>query len=858
MVSSVDLNRRLRRVRLWARRDIVRLLLAAIAVHTFAVLLVFWRYAFAPNTVSDPGDPLLLIWIMEWVQRALLSSPATLFDAPMFHPFTSTLAYSDPLIPQALVALPLRSLGLGPVSAYNVVYLGGIVAAGVLTTLLFYELTGDRMAALVGGLVATFPNARLFHLAHMQVQVTFFWPLALLLVHRTLRHPDVRVSGALALTLAVTPLASLYHGLYMALLLPPFSLALWISKRPRLVSRLLHLAGATAAAGLLLVPFGRIYSRSLGHLGQSRSQRLWSQLSDYLGISQLADVGRWLPSGSVLREAASQWVGAGAAWLLPIALAGIGVEALRRHGRVRASTGLPQWARDCLPYAILGSLAIALSLGPRVRWRGHDLVANPLSAVTHLPAVREIRNFQRLAFVVGLAGGALVAFGLAEAVRRRHRRLAFCGGAFACVTTLLPSFSTSLPAYRPPRPEQLPAVYQWLSKQPEPLVLYELPLPRHGEPMEYLWAAAIHRKRLIHGFSGYLPLTDLALRVETLGAHRPDFWRAIALLGATHLVVHTNQLSALQGGAEILAELREFAGIWRIASFADAEVYLVPPAASDPIPAVSSTQQPLLSAGAAALDAERGCLTVGPNTTPLLLYVPGNPTITGVRFHAETPLGQIDDALWIERSADLSAFRTAPHGPLLSTSLSAYVLAPTPMLWTRALLAGENGSFLRVSTRNRSSFRVCDVEIDSQRNAALATLPRHDLRVSASRAQDLAALAIDGDPTTRWASQRPQSGDEWLELELRSEHEIDAVLLDLGHAESDYGRKLALDCGATSASLEPGSELDGRAILFERPRRTQVLAMAPARRCRTLRIRQTGADPDNHWSIAELSVFGRL
>jgi hypothetical protein len=858
MVSSVDLKRRLRRIRLWARRDVVGLLAAGIAVHTFAVLLVFWRYAFTPNTVSDPGDPLLLIWIMEWVQRALLSSPATLFDAPMFHPFTRTLAYSDPLIPQALAALPLRALGLGPVSAYNVVYLGGIVAAGVLTTLLFYELTGDRMAAIVGGLVATFPNARLFHLAHMQLQVTLFWPLVLLLVHRTLRQPDVRISGALALTLAATPLASLYHGLYMALLIPPFALALWIGKRPRFAVPLLHLAGAAAAASLLLVPFGRIYVRSLGHLGQSRNQRLWSQLSDYLGISQLADVGRWLPSASILREAASQWVGGGAAWLLPIALTGIGIEALRRHGRVRASTGLPQWARDCLPYAILGCLAIALSLGPRVRWRGHDLVTNPLSAVTHLPAVREIRNFQRLAFVVGLAGGALVAFGLAEAVRRKRRRLALCGGAFACVTTLLPSFSTSLPAYRPPPAERLPAVYQWLSKQPEPLVLYELPLPRHGEPMEYLWAAAIHRKRLIHGFSGYLPLTDLALRVETLGAHRPDFWRALALLGATHLVVHTEQLSALQGGATTLAELREFAGVWRIASFDDAEVYLVPSAAGDPIPADSSRLQPLLSSGAAALDGERRCLTIGPNTTPLLLYATGSSVITGVSFHAETPLGQIDDALLIERSADLSTFQAAPHRPLLSTSLSAYVRAPTPTLWARALVAGENGAFLRVSTRNRSSFRICDVEIDFQHNAAVAALSRRDLRVSASRAQELVALAIDGDPTTRWVSQRPQSGDEWLELELQSEIEIEAVLLDLGQAESDYGRKLVLDCGATSAALEPGPELDGRGILFERPRLTQVLAMAPGRRCRKLRIRQTGTDPDSHWSIAELSVFGRL
>jgi hypothetical protein len=858
MVSNADLKRRLRSIRLWVRRDSVKLLATAITVHTCAVLLVFWRYAFAPNTVSDPGDPLLLIWIMEWVQRVLLHSPTALFDAPMFHPFADTLAYSDPLIPQALAALPLRTLGLGPVSAYNVIYLGGIVAAGVLTTLLFHDLTGDRMAALVGALVATFPSARLFHLAHLQMQVTLFWPLVLLLIHRTVRRPDALVAAALALTLVAAPLASLYHGLFMALLLPPFSLVLWLSQRPRSSVALAHVIGAAIAAGFVLLPFGRIYSRSLAHLGQSRSHRAYSQLSDYLGVSQFADIARWLPSGWTLRDATPQWVGGGAAWLLPIALAGIGIAAVTHRGRLLARFRLPSWARDCLPYAALGCLAIALSLGPHVRWHGHDLVFNPLAAVASLPAVNEIRNFQRLAFVVSLAGGAVVAFGLAEFVRRKHRRLAFCGGAFACVTTLLPSFSSSLPAYRPPRPEQLPAVYQWLSKQPEPMVLYEVPLPRHGAPMEYLWAAAIHRKRLVHGFSGYLPLTDLALRSETLGAHRPDFWRALALLGATHLVVHTGQLTALPGGEATLAELREFAGISRVASFDDAEVYVIPSAVGDPISADSNRRQPLLSSGAAALDAERGCLTVGPNTTQLVLYVPGNSAITGLSFSAETPLGEIDDALRIERSADLSAFQTALHRPLLSTSLFAYVSAPTATLWARALVPRGNGSFLRVSTRNHASFRVCEVEIELQQNAAAAPLSRQDLRVSASRAQALAALAIDGDPTTRWESERPQSGDEWLELELRGDQEIEAVLLDLGQAESDYGRKLALDCGATPTSLGPGPELDGRGILFERPRRTQVLALAPPRRCRTLRIRQTGTAPDNHWSIAELSVFGRL
>src|SRR6185503_6781919 len=110
-----------------------RLLWASLAVFLVLTPILFWRYTFfAATTVSDPGDPLFLTWTMEWVERALVHNPSELFDAPMFHPFTGTLAYSDPLITQSILALPLRALGFGPLAAYNTVYVSGIVAAGVL------------------------------------------------------------------------------------------------------------------------------------------------------------------------------------------------------------------------------------------------------------------------------------------------------------------------------------------------------------------------------------------------------------------------------------------------------------------------------------------------------------------------------------------------------------------------------------------------------------------------------------------------------------------------------------------------------------------------------------------------------
>src|SRR5688572_7257537 len=77
--------------------------------------------------VRDFGDPLLNAWALAWTPHALVTQPAALFDANIFHPERGTLALSETLIFPALLTAPLRLAGANAILLHNVTLLSGYV-----------------------------------------------------------------------------------------------------------------------------------------------------------------------------------------------------------------------------------------------------------------------------------------------------------------------------------------------------------------------------------------------------------------------------------------------------------------------------------------------------------------------------------------------------------------------------------------------------------------------------------------------------------------------------------------------------------------------------------------------------------
>lgn len=125
------------------------------AVHT-------WPLASDPAHLSrvDPGDGALNIWNIGWVAHELPRHPLRLFDANIFYPEPLTLAYSEAMIVQGALAVPIVALGGSAVLAYNLVLMAGLALTGWAFCLLVWRWTGSWSAGVVAGSLAAFTPTR--------------------------------------------------------------------------------------------------------------------------------------------------------------------------------------------------------------------------------------------------------------------------------------------------------------------------------------------------------------------------------------------------------------------------------------------------------------------------------------------------------------------------------------------------------------------------------------------------------------------------------------------------------------------------------------------------------------------------
>ena len=119
---------------------------------------------------GDSGDALLNLWILDWVGHHLgfRAGPAcgTRASSGRNH---NTLAYSESLLPVAVVHRGLSAVLGSDVLAFNVIYVAVWTLSGWITYLLARRLSGSTGGAIVAGLVYTVATPRLAHYGHFQL-----------------------------------------------------------------------------------------------------------------------------------------------------------------------------------------------------------------------------------------------------------------------------------------------------------------------------------------------------------------------------------------------------------------------------------------------------------------------------------------------------------------------------------------------------------------------------------------------------------------------------------------------------------------------------------------------------------------
>lgn len=135
---------------------------------------------------SDLGDPLLNDWILSWNARTFLRALGGDLGAlsawphtNIFHPAPYTLGYSELLVTQTLLILPLYALTHHAILCYNVLFLAVFVLSGLGMYLFVRALTGDWRAAFLAGAAFAFAPYRFHQAPHIQVMWSPWMPFVL-------------------------------------------------------------------------------------------------------------------------------------------------------------------------------------------------------------------------------------------------------------------------------------------------------------------------------------------------------------------------------------------------------------------------------------------------------------------------------------------------------------------------------------------------------------------------------------------------------------------------------------------------------------------------------------------------------
>lgn len=229
----------------------------ALAFVFFVLLSVFMTWPLArtlTTSVSDPGDPYLNAWILEWDYWATFHQPLDLFQARVLHPARYALAFSENMYGIALFMFPLYALGLEPLTVYNIAFLLAFALSGYGAYVLGRTLTGSLPAALIGGVFFAFVPFRFDHLSHIQLLWGGWLPLLLAALIHMARRPSWPRALVVGLCFVMNALSNIHFFLFGGVALGLSAIVVLILARQRW-RFLLRFSTAMILSLLVLLPF---------------------------------------------------------------------------------------------------------------------------------------------------------------------------------------------------------------------------------------------------------------------------------------------------------------------------------------------------------------------------------------------------------------------------------------------------------------------------------------------------------------------------------------------------------------------------------------------------------------------------
>jgi hypothetical protein len=474
-------------------------------------LAIFATYPAALHLTTqiagDPGgDTLEFVWSTWWWSHALLDLHQNPIQISLLN-FPAGSAFPLlPLMSQSFVLPLLLTRLVSPVFAYNIMFLGSYVLCGLAGYALCAEMSGDRLAGFVGGLIWAFFPSRGIHATagHLFQLVIFSFPLMALYWWRLVKTPTRRTA---LLTGLVTALACTVHPIYEIYYIAPVIIllvgsALWTRRRAfwtkEYLGPLALAVGVTTllVAPLLLPTLLQMQHTNLGYLTENGEVLFSMDALAFFLPPPNNPILLWFghtPLASLARQAVTHdnetigYLG----WL-PLLLAAVGARARLAQSR--------KW----LLLAAVGGL---LAMGPVLKVAGQPVqltvdgkpypVLLPYAFLERLPFVQWSRTPGRLEVLVILALSILVSFGLNRL--RQARGFRRIPGLWLSAVTLVIMAEYLIRFPFPTTPAPHPAPLDILRAAPAGEGVLQLPVPDGDANRRALYWQTIHQHPLVWG-----------------------------------------------------------------------------------------------------------------------------------------------------------------------------------------------------------------------------------------------------------------------------------------------------------------------------------------------------------------------
>ena len=402
-------------------------------LYSLLALVLTWPLAIGlgSDVPGDLGDSLLNMWILGWgaehVPRLLTGAIgwADFWNANIFHPDPLALALSEHLFGQVLQILPVYWLTGNIILCYNLLFISTFALSAFGTYLLVRDLTGDKRAAFIAGLVYGFLPYRIASVPHLQVMSSQWMPFALYGLNRFVTTGSNRALVGGTASLIMQNWSCGYYLLYFAPFVPLFVVhRMWTDGALRNVRTWVGLAAAAAATLVLTLPFLFPYQAAQKYFGIERpfgevvlfSANVWSYITASENLRLWGKALRFYPHGE--GETFLGFV----PWLLALlALSGLIWDRSEERSALRAS--VPAWLTYVSAFLLLAVITQLIGVLSVVLFGGFEF------------GVISARTPQRLLmqFVIALA----LLLGISPRARIETARLMRSPIAFAFVATIL-------------------------------------------------------------------------------------------------------------------------------------------------------------------------------------------------------------------------------------------------------------------------------------------------------------------------------------------------------------------------------------------------------------------------------------